>query len=98
MVQTFSFSSVSCLRDAARASREPSSATGGGEIVPLRDGLRAPGLLREDERRGETAARAVAPLGIDDAPGLPEPDTTGGDRREAPGGREAVVADMIYSN
>lgn len=83
------------MRDAANDSREPSGKLGGGEIEPLREPRRAAGLLNDVDNRGETAARAVAPLGIVEADALLAPDTAGGVRREAPvGGREAVVVDM----
>lgn len=59
----------------------------------MSEALRAPGLLKDDDRRGEIAARAVAPLGIADAAALLAPETAAGDRREAPvGGRDDVVA------
>ena len=64
-------------------------------MVPLREARRAAGLLREDDSRGDTAARAVAPLGMVAVGAVLAPDMAGGDRREAPlGGREVVVADM----
>ena len=93
---TFSFSCVSSLSDRASDSREPSGKPGGGEVAPLREALRAPGLLKDDDSRGETAARAVAPLGIAEVVALLAPETTEGDRREAPvGGRDVVAVDIM---
>ena len=57
--------------------------------------LLAPGAERDEERRGDTAARAVAPLGSPVVVVVPLPETVFIDRRVWPGGgRVAVVADI----
>ena len=90
---TFSFFSVSSLSEADRDSRV---SPGGVEEAPLGliiDCLRA-GELREEERRGEAAERAVAPFAIEEEGGGVEP---GGVRREAGVAlTDAVVAIVGY--
>lgn len=94
-MHTFSFSSVSAFSEAARDSLEPSGRTGGGGTAPFIDPLLAPGAERDEEIRGDAAARAVAPLGIPVVVVFPVPETVFGERRVWPaGGRVAVVADM----
>ena len=58
-IRTCSFWSVSCLREAARASLTSAPGTGTGEAL-FDEGRRAALELRV-ESRGEAAARAVAP-------------------------------------
>ena len=67
-ILTFSFFSVSDLREAERVSRvSPLRATGGGETLPFKEALRAAAPFKEADTRGEAAERAVAPREIEDA-------------------------------
>ena len=93
-LRTFSFFSVSCLREADNVSRVSPLALDGAPLA-FTDCRRATGELREADARAEIAERAVAPFAMEAEGGEAELFTVGGDRREAGVARAGTAVAIV---